>query len=90
MPPAECVYVDDLPFNLTPARELGMAVIHHTDSEQTVERARTPAGNPAAGGRARLGAPRALTGAAAAGQSRLPRPYISLNMRPSMREVRAL
>jgi len=35
--PQECVYVDDLPFNLTPARELGMAVIHHTDSEQTVE-----------------------------------------------------
>jgi epoxide hydrolase-like predicted phosphatase len=34
--PQECVYVDDLPFNLTPARELGMAVIHHTDSEQTV------------------------------------------------------
>jgi epoxide hydrolase-like predicted phosphatase len=34
--PPECVYVDDLPFNLTPARELGMAVIHHTDSEQTV------------------------------------------------------
>ena len=52
--------------------------------------ARAPAGDPAAGGRARLGAPRALTGAAAAGQSRLPRPYISLNMRPSMREVRAL
>ena len=34
--PQECVYVDDLPFNLTPARELGMTVIHHTDSEQTV------------------------------------------------------
>ncbi len=34
--PGECVYVDDLPFNLTPARELGMAVIHHTDSDQTV------------------------------------------------------
>ncbi len=36
VPPQECVYVDDLPFNLTPARELGMEVIHHTDSEQTV------------------------------------------------------
>ena len=36
LPPQECVYVDDLPFNLTPARELGMVVIHHTDSEQTV------------------------------------------------------
>ncbi len=36
VPPQECVYVDDLSFNLTPARELGMEVIHHTDSEQTV------------------------------------------------------
>jgi epoxide hydrolase-like predicted phosphatase len=34
--PAACVYVDDLPFNLEPAAELGMATIHHTDSEQTV------------------------------------------------------
>ncbi len=32
----ECVFVDDLPFNLTPARELGMATIHHTDSASTV------------------------------------------------------
>jgi epoxide hydrolase-like predicted phosphatase len=36
VPPGECVYVDDLPFNLTPARELGMATIHHTDSAITV------------------------------------------------------
>jgi putative hydrolase of the HAD superfamily len=35
--PAElCVYVDDLPFNLTPAEELGMATVHHTDAEQTI------------------------------------------------------
>ncbi|MGO9760612.1 MAG: HAD family hydrolase, partial [Solirubrobacteraceae bacterium] len=27
---SECVYVDDLPFNLTPAQELGMLTIHHT------------------------------------------------------------
>jgi putative hydrolase of the HAD superfamily len=33
---AECVYVDDLPFNLTPARELGMRTIHHTESTATV------------------------------------------------------
>jgi putative hydrolase of the HAD superfamily len=33
---AECVYVDDLPFNLTPAEELGMAVVHHTAAETTV------------------------------------------------------
>lgn len=31
-----CVYVDDLPFNLEPARELGMATIHHTSAETTV------------------------------------------------------
>ncbi len=33
---AECVFVDDLPFNLTPAEELGMAVVHHTDSDRTI------------------------------------------------------
>jgi len=31
-----CVYVDDLPFNLTPAEGLGMATIHHTRAEQTI------------------------------------------------------
>ncbi len=31
-----CVYVDDLDFNLTPARELGMATIHHTSAETTI------------------------------------------------------
>jgi len=34
--PEECVYVDDLPFNLTPAEALGMATIHHTDPQRTV------------------------------------------------------
>ncbi len=34
--PRECVYVDDLPFNLTPAEELGMATVHHTDAEKTI------------------------------------------------------
>ncbi len=34
--PAACVYVDDLDFNLTPARELGMATVHHTSSETTI------------------------------------------------------
>jgi putative hydrolase of the HAD superfamily len=33
---AECVYVDDLPFNLTPAEKLGMATIHHTDAQVTI------------------------------------------------------
>ena len=34
--PRECVFVDDLAFNLDPARELGMAVIHHTDARTTL------------------------------------------------------
>ncbi len=29
--PEQAVYVDDLPFNLKPADELGMATIHHTE-----------------------------------------------------------
>ncbi len=33
---SECVYVDDLPFNLTPAQELGMLTIHHTSAESTI------------------------------------------------------
>jgi epoxide hydrolase-like predicted phosphatase len=32
----ECVFVDDLPFNLEPAAELGMATVHHTDSDTTI------------------------------------------------------
>jgi len=34
--PQECVFVDDLSFNLDPARELGMAVVHHTDAQATL------------------------------------------------------
>ena len=34
--PADCVYVDDLAFNLTPAEEIGMAVVHHTDAAITI------------------------------------------------------
>ncbi len=34
--PERCVFVDDLPFNLKPAAELGMGTVHHTDSAQTV------------------------------------------------------
>ena len=33
---ADCVYVDDIDFNLTPARELGMATVHHTSAETTI------------------------------------------------------
>lgn len=35
--PSECVFVDDLPFNLPPAQELGMAVVRHRRAEETVE-----------------------------------------------------
>jgi putative hydrolase of the HAD superfamily len=31
-----CVYVDDLPFNLTPAEQLGMATVHHTAADTTI------------------------------------------------------
>jgi len=34
--PERCVYVDDLAFNLEPARELGMATVHHVDADATV------------------------------------------------------
>jgi epoxide hydrolase-like predicted phosphatase len=37
LPPFDCVFVDDLPFNLPPAEELGMAVIHHTQPQITIE-----------------------------------------------------
>jgi putative hydrolase of the HAD superfamily len=36
LPPAACVFVDDLPFNLEPARQLGMAAVHHTDPAETI------------------------------------------------------
>jgi epoxide hydrolase-like predicted phosphatase len=36
LPPSACVYVDDLEFNLDPARELGMHGVHHTDAAATV------------------------------------------------------
>jgi putative hydrolase of the HAD superfamily len=36
LPPADCVFVDDLPGNLKPARELGMATVHHTSAEETI------------------------------------------------------
>jgi epoxide hydrolase-like predicted phosphatase len=36
LPPAECVFVDDLPGNLKPARELGMATVHHVRAQDTI------------------------------------------------------
>jgi putative hydrolase of the HAD superfamily len=34
--PAACVFVDDLPFNLSPAAELGMATVHHRAADGTL------------------------------------------------------
>jgi epoxide hydrolase-like predicted phosphatase len=36
LPPEECVFVDDLPGNLKPARELGMTTVHHRRAEETI------------------------------------------------------
>jgi putative hydrolase of the HAD superfamily len=36
VPPERCVFVDDLAFNLEPARELGMATVHHTSAQETL------------------------------------------------------
>jgi epoxide hydrolase-like predicted phosphatase len=35
--PSECVFVDDLPFNLEPAGALGMATVHHVNAPQTLD-----------------------------------------------------
>jgi putative hydrolase of the HAD superfamily len=35
--PDACVFVDDLPFNLPPAQSLGMATVHHTSAQTTIE-----------------------------------------------------
>lgn len=37
LPPQECVYVDDLPGNLKPARALGMTTVRHRTPEETLE-----------------------------------------------------
>ena len=36
LPPAQCVFVDDLSVNLAPAAELGMATVHHRAAEDTI------------------------------------------------------
>lgn len=35
--PEACVFVDDLPFNLEPAAELGMATVHHRTTKETLD-----------------------------------------------------
>jgi putative hydrolase of the HAD superfamily len=34
--PTDCVFVDDLPFNLKPAKEMGMATVRHVNAAQTI------------------------------------------------------
>jgi putative hydrolase of the HAD superfamily len=46
LPYDQLVFVDDLPFNLDPARELGMAVVHHTGPEATIARLHELLGEP--------------------------------------------
>ena len=50
LPPEQCVFVDDLEFNLEPARELGMAVVHHVEAERTVAELERLLGVSLAGG----------------------------------------
>ena len=42
--PEACVFVDDLPCNLKPARGPGMATVHHTDAGDHGRRVRAAAG----------------------------------------------
>jgi putative hydrolase of the HAD superfamily len=42
----QCVYVDDLPFNLTPAEKLGMATVHHTSADSTIPELERLLGTP--------------------------------------------
>ena len=46
--PEDCVYVDDLDFNLKPAEEMGMAVVHHTSAATSVPQLEGLLGTPLA------------------------------------------
>jgi epoxide hydrolase-like predicted phosphatase len=46
LPPAACVYVDDLPGNLKPARALGMTTLHHRSAADTIAALRPLLGLP--------------------------------------------
>jgi putative hydrolase of the HAD superfamily len=47
--PRRCVFVDDLAGNLKPARELGMATVHHVDAATTVVQLEELLGVPLSG-----------------------------------------
>jgi epoxide hydrolase-like predicted phosphatase len=51
VPADQCVFVDDLPHNLTPAEELGMATVHHTDAASTIPQLERLLGVPLSKGR---------------------------------------
>jgi HAD superfamily hydrolase (TIGR01509 family) len=36
LPPAECVFVDDLGVNLASAAKLGMTTVHHRAADETI------------------------------------------------------
>jgi putative hydrolase of the HAD superfamily len=38
LPPEDCIFVDDLPGNLKPARAMGMTTVHHTTAQETIAR----------------------------------------------------
>lgn len=46
LPPSACVYVDDLPGNLKPARALGMTTLHHRSPADTISALRPLLGLP--------------------------------------------
>jgi putative hydrolase of the HAD superfamily len=46
LPAEQCVFVDDLPFNLTPAEELGMATVLHTDADSSIPQLESLLGLP--------------------------------------------
>jgi epoxide hydrolase-like predicted phosphatase len=48
--PEACIFVDDLAFNLDPARELGMAVVHHTAADTTLAELERLLGHPSESG----------------------------------------
>jgi HAD superfamily hydrolase (TIGR01509 family) len=46
LPPAECIYVDDIGGNLKPARALGMTTVLHKDTPTTIASLSTLLGVP--------------------------------------------
>jgi putative hydrolase of the HAD superfamily len=45
VPLTACVFVDDIPANLGPAKEVGMAVVHHVDPVSTIRELESSSGS---------------------------------------------